>query len=63
MFEFGKKYTLTFAMPNGDAGKSIIEKDMEVVSEDMPLVKFARDGQDVVINTASPFFFKGEIQS
>ena len=63
MFEFGKKYILTFAVPEGDKSKATIERDMEVVSEDMPLVKFTRNGQDVVVNTASPFFFKGEIQS
>lgn len=62
MFDFGKKYTLEFYSSKDGQPEIISESDMEVVSSDIPLVKFSRDSQDVVINVSSPAFVRGTRQ-
>ena len=63
MFEFGKKYKLSFHVPKWRSYKVIIEKDMECVSEELPIVKFMRGNQELIVNVSSPSFIKGELQS
>ena len=62
MFEFGRKYSLQFFEQNGRKSKTLVEKNMEVVSVEMPLVKFKRGGQEVVVNASSPVFVKGTLE-
>lgn len=63
MFEFGKRYTVTFYEQDGRRSRQAVEKDLEVVSVEIPLVKFQRGGHEVVVNTTSPAFLKGVLQA
>ncbi len=62
MFEFGKKYRLTFQHNDGKDSRREVEGDLEVVSVEIPLVKFQRGDRQFVVNVASPAFVKGELQ-
>lgn len=61
MFEFGKRYTLTFYDAQMNATE--VEEDLEVVSSEIPLVKFQRDERQFIVNISSPAFVKGELQA